>query len=132
MNRYSAAMLIGLGLLAASARFAAAQGPGALVLAPGDTVQVVGHRVHEGGPAMSVPGRRLDVLYITRIAASNVSERRAQADRAAHLFGPRAVEIGARRLSIGICDSRECAERKHPPAEWYLYERTDDGWRRVR
>jgi hypothetical protein len=35
-------------------------------------------------------------------------------------------------LSIGICDTRECAERRHPPAQWFLYERTNDGWRRVK
>ena len=102
-----------------------------VVLAPGDTVLVLNSFVHQGaiGPA---GGRRLDIIYATRIPANDATSRIAQADRAAQIFGPRAIEIGARRLSIGICDTQACAQRKHPPAEWYLYERSADGWRRLK
>lgn len=101
-------------------------------LAPGDTVVLLNRIVNDGGPALRPPGRRLDFEYSTSIPAADSAGRARQADRAAQYFGPAAVELGVRRLSIGICDTRECAERKHPPAVWYLYERTADGWRRTR
>lgn len=100
-------------------------------LAPGDSVQLVWQRIFERGPALRVALKRLDVGYTTTIPASDASARIAQADRAAEFFGPAAERAGARRLSIGICDTRECAERRHPPSEWHLYERRRDGWRRV-
>jgi hypothetical protein len=86
--------------------------------------------VHEGGPAMRPPGRRLELQISSRIPASDSLARMAQADRAAQFFGADAIELGVRRLSIGICDSRACAERRKPPASWYLYERGADGWKR--
>ena len=101
-----------------------------LSLSAGDSVRLLSRIVHEGGMSR-VQGRRLDFTYATWIPASDAAERRAQADRAAAYLGPQAVEIGARRLSIGICDTKECAQRKHPPAQWFLYERTADGWRRT-
>ena len=75
--------------------------------------------------------KRLDFVYSTAVPASNRPARIAQADRAAQAFGVQATELGVRRLSIGICDTTECAQRKHPPAEWYLYERTASGWKRL-
>jgi hypothetical protein len=101
-----------------------------LVLAPGDTVRVFSSFVHENGVGRGQ--RRLDVIYATRIPADNAESRAAQADRAAQFFGPRAIEVGVRRLSIGICDTQACARREHPPAAWFLYERSAHGWRRIK
>jgi hypothetical protein len=103
----------------------------ALVIAPGDTIQLLIRLVNDGRFARP-PGRRLDLIYATRLPAGDVAARQAQADRAAEYFGPQAVEIGARRLSIGICDTQACGERRDPPGEWYLYERTAQGWKRVK
>lgn len=103
-----------------------------LELAPGDTIMLLNRMVHEGGPAMRPPGRRLDLQYATPIPVGDSLARLQQADRAAEFFGPEAIEFGVRRLSIGICDTRACAERRVPPAMWYLYERTNAGWRRSR
>jgi hypothetical protein len=102
-----------------------------VVLAPGDTVRVFSSFVQDGGIGR-IGGRRLDVIYATRIPAADTESRAAQADRAAQIFGSHAVEIGAKRVSIGICDTQACAQRKHPPAAWFLYERTAQGWRRVK
>ena len=101
-----------------------------VVIAQGDTVRVFNSHVNDGGPGRG--GRRLDVTYATRIPATDAESRAAQADRAAQFFGPQAVEIGARRISIGICDTQACALRKDPPAAWFLYERTTQGWRRLK
>lgn len=87
--------------------------------------------IHNGGLGRA-DGRRLDVIYATRIPANDATSRVAQADRAARIFGPRAIDIGARRLSIGICDTQACAQRQHPPAAWFLYERSAEGWRRIK
>lgn len=106
------------------------QADSTLVLAPGDTVRVFSSSVHEGGIGR-VGSRRLDVLYATPIPASDATSRAAQADRAARYFGAHAIEIGAKRISIGICDTPACARRQDPPAAWFLYERTSQGWRRV-
>lgn len=100
-------------------------------IGPGDTVQLLSRLMHEPGPAMSRPGKRLDFVYSTVIPASNGAGRAAQADRAAQSLGAQAIELGVNRLSIGICDTRECAQRKHPPADWFLYQRTNSGWKRV-
>lgn len=96
-----------------------------------DTVQLLSRLVQDAAPMAVPPGKRLDFVYSTAIPASDRSARVAQADRAAQAFGAQAMELGVRRLSIGICDTRECAQRKHPPSEWYLYERTASGWKRV-
>ena len=102
----------------------------AFEVAPGDTILLLSRFVHEGGPAMRQPGRRLELQYATRIPASDSAARLRQADRAAQFFGPEATDLGVRRLSIGICDTRACAARRAPPAVWYLYERGASGWRR--
>ena len=99
-------------------------------LGPGDTVVLLNRVVHEGGPSMRPPGRRLDFQYSTVIPASDSASRIQQADRAAQFFGSQAVELGVTRLSIGICDTRACAERRDPPGVWYLYVRTNNGWKR--
>ena len=137
MIRLPAIALIAL-FVSATADRAQGQGAGSypnvdrpFAIADGDTVQLLIRFVHNGGPAMRPPGKRLDLVYSTRIPAADPSGRRAQADRAAQALGPQAVELGVRHLSIGICDTRACAERKDPPAEWYLYERTNAGWKRT-
>lgn len=138
MIRYSLGIFVAITLLCARSSFSYAQDAKypnvnrAFSLAPGDTIQLLSRFINEGGPNMRPPGRRLDFLYSTRIIATDGSARAAQADRAAQAFGAQAAELGARRLSVGICDTPECAERRHPPAVWYLYERTNDGWRRVK
>lgn len=101
-----------------------------LAIAPSDTIHLLSRFIHEGGPAMRPPGRRLELQISTRIPASDSLARVAQADRAAQFFGAEAIELGVRRLSIGICDTRACAERRSPPSAWYLYERGADGWKR--
>jgi hypothetical protein len=100
-----------------------------VVIAQGDTVRVFNSHVNDG---TGRGGRRLDVLYATRIPAADAASRAAQADRAAQFFGPQAVAIGARRISIGICDTQACAARKDPPADWFLYERSAQGWKRLK
>jgi hypothetical protein len=136
MIRYTMGLCAVISLLSAPWQTVGAQGAQisgterAFALAPGDTIQLLSRRVHEGGPGIRRPGRRLDLVYTTPIA--DAAARAAQADRAAQLFGAQAAEMGVHRLSIGICDTRECAERRHPPAQWFLYERTNDGWRRVK
>jgi hypothetical protein len=137
--RSLARSLVMMGLFVVAATEASAQGlarngyPNVdrqLAIAPADTVQLLSRFVHEGGPAMRLPGRRLDFQISTRIPANDSLARMAQADRAAQFFGAEAIELGVRRLSIGICDTRACAERRNPPAAWYLYERGADGWKR--
>ena len=103
-----------------------------LEVSPGDTIQLLSRMLLDGGPAMRLPGRRLEFHYTTRIPASDSVGRLAEADRAAQIFGAAAVDAGVRRLSIGICDTKACAERRHPPAMWFMYERTATGWRRSR
>lgn len=120
-----------LSALLQSGAIAFPQGDATVVLAPGDTVRVFNNGIHEGGIGRN-GARRYDVLYATRIPAADAESRGAQADRAAQFFGPRAVEVGVRRLSIGICDTQLCAQRRDPPAAWFLYEHTAQGWRRVR
>jgi hypothetical protein len=100
-------------------------------VAPGDTVVLLNRFMNDGGPALRPPGRRLDFQISTSIPAADSAARMQQADRAAQYLGAAALEAGVRRLSIGICDTQACAERKHPPGTWYLYERTANGWRRA-
>ena len=121
-------------VLALAASAAGAQGyPNVdryVTLAEGDSVRLLIKIVNDGSFSRP-PGRRLDFIYSSQIPAANGAERKAQADRAAEVLGPQAVEMGVRRLSIGICDTPACAQRKDPPSEWYLYERTSRGWKRV-
>jgi hypothetical protein len=104
-----------------------------IAIAPGDTVHLLNQFIFDRGPALRVKGKRLDVQYSTRIPAANGDARQQQADRAAEFFGAQASNMGVRRMGIGICDTRECAENRKPPSAWYQYERTVDGkWQRVR
>lgn len=137
MMRRPCLVAIGALFIAAPAQ-AQRSGPGAypnidkpFAVAVGDTVQLLSRMMHEAGPAMSRPGKRLDFVYATTVPASNHAGRAAQADKAAQALGAQAVELGVNRISIGICDTKECAERKHPPADWFLYQRTNTGWKRV-
>ena len=117
-------------LQASSVELGGLRADSTVVLAPGDTVRVFSSYVHETGVGRGQ--RRLDVIYATRIPVEDTQSRAGQADRAAQLFGAQAIELGVRRLSIGICDTQACARRIHPPAAWFLYERTSDGWRRLK
>jgi hypothetical protein len=117
-------------LICALCAAAGAQGPAAsgypnvdrpLAIASGDTVQLLNRIVIDRAPGARGP--RLDVQYATRIPASNTSAREEQADRLAQIFGAEAAKIGARKVSLGICDTRACAEAREPPRQWYLYER---------
>ena len=138
--RLTRCFLVALVLALAASRPSAAQPqqsgyPNAekrLDLAPGESILLLNRVIIESGPTTRPPGRRLDLQYSTRIPATDSLARMEQADRAAQYFGPDAIGVGVRRLSIGICDTRACAERRDPPATWYLYERTSDGWRRSR
>ena len=124
-----------LGCLASAA---AAQGPSSpgypnvdkpFAVAAGDTVQLLNRVLIDRAPGAR--GARLDVQYSTRIPATNMAARGEQADRIAQLFGDEALKAGARALTIGICDTRACAETKEPPRQWYVYERGIGGaWRR--
>lgn len=129
--RRMAMVLAGVVAGASVTAVAHAQGPQATEIAPGDSVTIVHQRVFDRGPAVRVPGKRLDVQYTTTIPSTDAAARLKQADRAAAYFGPHAVKAGARRLSIGICDTKACVERRDPPSEWHLYERVHEGWRRV-
>jgi hypothetical protein len=116
-----------------------AQGPAAsgypnvdrpLAIALGDTVQLLNRLMIDRAPGARGP--RLDVQYATRIPASNTAARGEQADRLAQIFGAEAGKVGARKVSIGICDTRACAEAREPPRQWYLYERGLGGvWQRM-
>ena len=134
MRVMTRAMIV-MAVLTTAASAAAAQGSTypnvdrVVTLAEGDSVRLLIRVVNDGAFARP-PGRRLDFIYSSSIPAGS-AERKAQADRAAEYFGPQATEIGARRLSIGICDTKACAQRKDPPSEWYLYERTSRGWKRL-
>jgi hypothetical protein len=101
-----------------------------MAIAPGDTVQLLNRMVIDRAPGAR--GARLDVQYATRIPASNTAARAEQADRIAQIFGAEAAKIGARKVTISICDTRACAETREPPRQWYLYERGIGGvWQRM-
>ena len=104
----------------------------AVAIAPGETVQLLNQFTFDRGPAMRRPGKRIDFLYSTTIPAADEKAREEQADRAAQFFGAQALNMGAHRIAIAICDTRECAENRQPPSAWYQYERFDGKWRRVR
>ena len=139
MNRVLSAIAFALCAAAAFPGQAEAQGRQSaypnvdkpFAIADGDTVQLLIRFMNDGAPSRRPPGKRLDLVYSTSIPAANAEGRRSQADRAAQALGRQAVELGVRHLSIGICDTPECAQRKHPPSEWYLYERTSTGWKRA-
>lgn len=135
--RRAAALVFALLLVSSAGAGAQRSGPAypnvdkPFAFASGDTVQLLSRLVQDVAPLAVPPGKRLDFVYSTPIPASDRTARVAQADRAAQAFGAQAMELGVRRLSIGICDTKECAQRKHPPSEWYLYERSASGWKRV-
>ena len=104
----------------------------AVAIAPGETVHLLNQFVFDRGPAMRRPGKRIDFLYSTTIPAGDEKAREEQADRAAQFFGAQALDMGAHRIAIAICDTRACAENRQPPSAWYQYERFDGKWRRVR
>jgi hypothetical protein len=140
MNRhYLAVGWVGLCMAALAVGTADAQRSGpaypnvdkAIEIGPGDTIRLLIRYMNEGGPMVRGPGKRLDLVYATSIPKSDAAARMAQADKAAQIFGVDAVELGVAKLSVGICDTRACAERKDPPSVWYMYERTNRGWKRM-
>lgn len=130
--------LVVVGLACGIATNAVAQSSGGypnvdrpMALADGDTVQLLNRIVVDRAPGMR--GTRLDVHYATRIPASNTEGRAAEADRLAQIVGADAFKIGARRVTISICETRACAETREPPKFWYAYERGMGGvWQRSR
>jgi len=102
-----------------------------ITIAPGETVQLLNRIVVDRAPGQR--GTRVDVHYSTEIPASNPDARAAQADRLAQVIGADAWKMGARRITISICDTRACAETREPPQSWYVYERGVGGvWYRAR
>lgn len=100
-----------------------------MALGPGDTVQVLNRIVVDRAPGQR--GSRMDVHYTTRIPASDADARAAQADRVAQIVGADAWKLGARRVTVSICETRACAETREPPKQWWVYERMNGGeWRR--
>lgn len=102
-----------------------------LALGPGDTVQILNRIVIDRAPGQR--GVRVDVHFSTHIPASDAQARGQQADRVAQIVGPDAWRLGARRVTVAICDTEACAETREPPRLWYVYTRGADGtWRRLR
>lgn len=136
MNASSRLVVLGAALLAGASGQAVAQGTypnvdRVMVLAPGDTIQLLNRIVVDRGPGQR--GARLEVQYATRIPAGDTEGRADQADRLAKIIGADASKIGARRITISICDSRACAETREQPRSWYIYERGIGGvWLRSR
>lgn len=103
----------------------------AVAIAPSDTIQLLNRIVVDRAPGQR--GARVDVHFSTQIPATDEQRRAEQADRLAQIVGPDAWTMGARRVTISICDTRACAETREPPRQWYVYERGVDGvWQRVR
>jgi len=101
----------------------------ALALAPGDTIQVLNRIVVDRAPGQR--GVRMDVHFASR--SSDANARGEEADRLAQIVGPDAWKLGARHVTIAICDTQSCAETREPPKNWYVYERGPGGvWQRVR
>jgi hypothetical protein len=92
-----------------------------LAIGPGDTIQVLNRTVIDRSPGARAI--RLDLQYSTRIPASDVTARLAQADRVAQTLSADAKSIGARVVSISICETQACAEMREQPKTWYIYER---------
>ena len=102
-----------------------------VVLAAGDTVHLLNRILVDRAPGQR--GTRIDIQYSTRIPASDAAARADQADRLVKLMGADAWKIGARRVTLSICDNRACAETREPPKAWYAYERGIGGtWQRSR
>lgn len=128
------AMLLALPLARALAQAGPATYPNVdkpVDIGPGETVRLLIRYVNDRDAGAVSRGKRLDFLYSTSLPKSDAAARRAQADRAAQVFGAQAAELGMHSLSIGICDTDACAQRKAPPSDWYLYTRTNSGWKRV-
>lgn len=102
-----------------------------LTLGVGDTVQILNRIVVDRAPGQR--GVRVDVHFATHIPASDTRGRAEQADRVAQFVGPEAWKMGARRVTIAICDTEACAETREPPRTWYIYTRGIGGvWQRMR
>jgi len=100
-----------------------------VALGPGDTIQLLNRIVVDRAPGQR--GVRMDVHFSSR--STDASARGDEADRLAQIVGPDAWKLGARRVTIAICDTRPCAETREPPRDWYVYERGPGGvWQRVR
>jgi len=103
----------------------------AFIIADGDTVQLLNRILVDRAPGQR--GARLDIHFSTRVPASDADARAQQADRLAQIIGAEAWKAGVRNVTIGICDTRACAETKEPPKLWYVYQRGVGGvWNRAR
>lgn len=101
----------------------------AFEIAPGESVHLLNRILVDKGPGFR-PVRRVDFQYRTGIPANDGAARAAQAERAAQVLGPLAVDAGARVLAISICDSEACGRRDEPPRVWFLYElRAGNVWK---
>jgi hypothetical protein len=102
-----------------------------VVLGAGDTVRLLNRILVDRAPGQR--GTRMDIQYSTRIPAGDSAARAEQADRLVRIVGIDAWKIGARRVTLSICDTRACAETREPPRTWYAYERGIGGtWQRSR
>jgi len=73
----------------------------------------------------------MDVHFASR--SSDATARAGEAERLAQIVGPDAWKLGARRVTIAICDTRPCAETREQPKDWYVFERGPGGvWQRVK
>lgn len=137
MTRFVAtvAILLAIPLAGAHAQAGPATYPNvdkSVEIASGESVRLLIRYVNDRDAGTVNRGKRLDFVYATSIPKSDAAARQAQADRAAQVLGAQAAELGMHSLSIGICDTDACAQRKAPPSDWYLYTRTNSGWKRVR
>jgi hypothetical protein len=128
------ALLVAMPMAASSAQAGPATYPNvdrSVEIGSGETAHLLIRYVNDRGAGMVNRGKRLDFAYATKLPKSDAAGRQAQADRAAQVLGAQAVDLGMNSLSIGICDSEACAQRKAPPSDGYLYTRTNSGWKRV-
>jgi len=113
--------------LVATPRFPNVDRP--VALAPGDTIQLLNRIVVDRAPGQR--GMRMDVHFSSR--STDAAARADQAERLAQIVGPDAWKLGARRVTIAICDTRPCAETREQPKDWYVFERGPGGvWQRVK
>jgi len=104
----------------------------ALEIGQGEQVHLLNRVLVDRGPGVRTV-RRMDFQYRTAIAAADAGARAAQAERAAQVLGPVAVDAGARVLSIAICDTEACGRRAEPPRVWYVFElRAGNVWKLVK
>src|SRR5437773_3425272 len=75
-----------------------------MALGPSESVRILNRIVVDRAPGQR--GARIDVQYSTSIPAENAAGRGEQADRLAQVIGAEAWKMGARSITIAICDTR--------------------------